>query len=65
MYTKFSCLLNCLHIARRNFMTIIQQGLIQDVIDRNAAAIGRHYRVTVAPDPHGGSCEVGLVLEPR
>lgn len=43
----------------------IQQGLIQDVIDRNAAAIGRHYRVTVAPDPHGGSCEVGLVLEPR
>ena len=43
----------------------IQQGLIQEVIDRNAAAIGRNYLVTVTPDARGGSCEVGLKLEPH
>lgn len=41
----------------------IQQGLIQEVIDRNAASVG-DFRVTVTPDPHAGSCEVALVLRP-
>lgn len=43
----------------------IQQGLIQEVIDRNAAVIGVDYRVTVTPDSVGGSCEIGLIVEPR
>ncbi|SRX81130.1 hypothetical protein [Nocardia brasiliensis ATCC 700358] [Mycolicibacterium parafortuitum] len=42
----------------------IQQGLIQEVIDLNTATIGGSYRVAVTPDPHGGSCEVGLLLRP-
>lgn len=42
----------------------IQQGLIQEVIDLNAESLGGHYGVLVTPDPHGGSCEVGLVLRP-
>ncbi|MGP4058822.1 helix-turn-helix transcriptional regulator [Mycobacterium sp. 4D054] len=42
----------------------IQQGLIQEVIDLNADAVGGRYGVAVTPDPHGGSCEVGLVLRP-
>jgi predicted ArsR family transcriptional regulator len=42
----------------------IQQGLIQEVIDRNAESIGGRYGVTVTPDPRGGSCEVGVVLSP-
>lgn len=41
----------------------IQQGLIQEVIDHNRDLLG-DYRVTVSPDPHGGSCEVALVLQP-
>ncbi|KUI30315.1 ArsR family transcriptional regulator [Mycobacterium sp. IS-1496] len=42
----------------------IQQGLIQEVVDANAARAGRRYSVAVQPDPHRGSCEVGLVLRP-
>ncbi|MCK0174935.1 MULTISPECIES: metalloregulator ArsR/SmtB family transcription factor [Mycobacteriaceae] len=42
----------------------IQQGLIQEVIDLNAGSIGGSYTVAVTPDPHAGSCEVGLVLRP-
>jgi predicted ArsR family transcriptional regulator len=42
----------------------IQQGLIQEVIDLNAESVGGHYRVAVTPDPHAGSCEVGLILRP-
>jgi predicted ArsR family transcriptional regulator len=42
----------------------IQQGLIQEVIDLNADAIGAHYRAAVTPDPRAGSCEVSLVLRP-
>lgn len=42
----------------------IQQGLIQEVIDMNAESLGGHYGVMVSPDPHAGSCEVGLVLRP-
>lgn len=42
----------------------IQQGLIQEVVDLNADAIGARYRVSVAPDPHGGDCEIALVLRP-
>lgn len=42
----------------------IQQGLIQEVIDLNADAIGGRYLATVAPDPHEGSCQVSLVLHP-
>ncbi|MCV7279805.1 helix-turn-helix domain-containing protein [Mycolicibacterium flavescens] len=43
----------------------IQQGLIQEVIDCNADAVGAKYQASVTPDPHGGSCEVGLVLRPE
>lgn len=42
----------------------IQQGLIQEVIDMSAESLGGHYGVMVSPDPHAGSCEVGLVLRP-
>lgn len=42
----------------------IQQGLIQEVVDRNAEVIGGRYRVAVTPDPRAGSCEVGLILRP-
>lgn len=42
----------------------IQQGLIQEVIELNAASIGAGYRATVTPDPAGGSCEVSLVVRP-
>lgn len=42
----------------------IQQGLIQEVIDVNAESIGGNYSVAVTPDPHAGSCEVGLILRP-
>jgi predicted ArsR family transcriptional regulator len=42
----------------------IQQGLIQEVLDANAASAGRRYSVTVRPDPHHGSCEVRLILTP-
>lgn len=42
----------------------IQQGLIQEVVDLNAAIIGGDYSVTVQPDAHEGSCEVALVLRP-
>lgn len=43
----------------------IQQGLIQEVIDRNVDAIGARYLAQVVPDPHGGSCEVSLLLRPH
>ncbi|MGV0852908.1 ArsR family transcriptional regulator [Mycolicibacterium phlei] len=43
----------------------IQQGLIQEVIDRNADAVGARYQASVTPDPHGGSCEVNLILRPE
>lgn len=42
----------------------IQQGLIQEVVNHNAESIGGRYRVTVTPDPRGGSCEIGVVLSP-
>lgn len=42
----------------------IQQGLIQEVIDLNADAIGGRYRAAVTPDPGGGSCEVNLSVRP-
>lgn len=42
----------------------IQQGMIQEVIDVNAASIGGNYSVAVTPDPHAGSCEIGLILRP-
>lgn len=42
----------------------MQQGLIQEVIDLNADAIGARYQVSVVPDARGGSCEIGLVLRP-
>ncbi|OBG24376.1 ArsR family transcriptional regulator [Mycolicibacterium celeriflavum] len=42
----------------------MQQGLIQEVIDLNADAIGARYQVSVVPDVRGGSCEIGLVLRP-
>jgi hypothetical protein len=42
----------------------IEQGLIRDVVDRNADAIGGHYRAAVTSEPRAGSCEVSLVLRP-
>jgi hypothetical protein len=46
------------------WMIGFQQGLIQEVIDANVASTGRGYTVAVHPDPHRGSCEVGLILSP-
>lgn len=40
----------------------IQQGLVQEVVDANADALGRRYRVAVRPDPRQGACEVSLEL---
>ncbi|MFV1364262.1 helix-turn-helix transcriptional regulator [Mycolicibacterium elephantis] len=42
----------------------IQQGLIQEVIERNVDAIGARYRAAVTPDATAGSCEVSLALRP-
>ncbi len=42
----------------------IQQGLIREVIDRNAESLGGSYSVAVTPDSVGGACEVGMVLRP-
>ncbi|MCG7609778.1 MULTISPECIES: helix-turn-helix transcriptional regulator [Mycobacterium] len=42
----------------------IQQGLMQEVIDLNAEAIGGRYEVSVRPDARHGSCEVSLQLQP-
>ncbi|BBZ17562.1 helix-turn-helix transcriptional regulator [Mycolicibacterium gadium] len=43
----------------------IQQGLMQEVVDLNADAIGASYRVAVTPDSRTGSCEIGLILSPK
>lgn len=42
----------------------IQQGLIQEVIDENAPALGHRYSTAVWPDSRQGSCEISLVLRP-
>ncbi|BBX15917.1 ArsR family transcriptional regulator [Mycolicibacterium duvalii] len=42
----------------------IQQGLIQEVIDINADALGRSYQAQVTPDPRGGACQVSLTVTP-
>jgi predicted ArsR family transcriptional regulator len=42
----------------------IQQGLIQEVIDQSAPALGHRYSAAVWPDSRQGSCEVSLVLRP-
>ncbi|WKG02256.1 helix-turn-helix domain-containing protein [Mycolicibacterium sp. HK-90] len=42
----------------------IQQGMIQEVIDVNAEALGGRFAVSVRPDARHGSCEVSLVLRP-
>lgn len=42
----------------------IQQGLIQEVLDQNAAKLGSRYAVRVAPDAGAGSCQVRVALLP-
>ncbi|MCV6980691.1 ArsR family transcriptional regulator [Mycolicibacterium pulveris] len=42
----------------------MQQGLIQEVIDRNVDVIGARYHAAVTPDATAGSCEVSLALQP-
>ncbi|SLD04409.1 transcriptional regulator [Mycobacteroides abscessus subsp. massiliense] len=42
----------------------IQRGLIQEVLDVNADAIGGQFQVTVAPDAGHGDCTVNLAVEP-
>lgn len=42
----------------------IQRGLIQEVLDVNADAIGGQFQVTVSPDAGHGDCTVNLALEP-
>ncbi|MEZ0338596.1 helix-turn-helix transcriptional regulator [Mycobacterium sp. pV006] len=42
----------------------IQQGLIQEVVDINADALGKKYQVQVTPDPCGGACQVSLLVTP-
>ncbi|MFD6199867.1 helix-turn-helix transcriptional regulator [Mycobacteriaceae bacterium NPDC060252] len=42
----------------------IQRGLIQEVLDVNADAVGRQFQVTVSPDAGHGDCTVSLALHP-
>jgi predicted ArsR family transcriptional regulator len=41
----------------------IQQGLIQAVLDGNAAVLGSRYCASVHPNPADGSCQVKLVVQ--
>jgi predicted ArsR family transcriptional regulator len=59
-----TCPLAEIALAAPEVVRGIHQGLIQEVIDLNADAIGGRYRAAVTPDPPGGSCEVSLVLRP-
>ncbi|WP_078315420.1 winged-helix domain-containing protein [Mycobacterium sp. D16Q16] len=43
----------------------IQRGLIQEVLDVNAEAVGGQFQVTVAPDAGHGDCTVSLTLDPQ
>lgn len=43
----------------------IQRGLIQEVLDVNAEAIGGRFQVTVSPDAAHGDCTVSMALEPH
>lgn len=43
----------------------IQRGLIQEVLDVNADAIGGTFRVTVSPDANHGDCTVIVALDPQ
>ncbi|MGH3955377.1 MAG: helix-turn-helix transcriptional regulator [Mycobacterium sp.] len=43
----------------------IQRGLIQEVLDVNADAVGRQFQVTVSPDAGHGDCTVSLTLDPQ
>lgn len=43
----------------------IQRGLIQEVLDVNAEAVGGQFQVTVAPDAGCGDCTVSLTLDPQ
>lgn len=42
----------------------IQRGLIQEVLDVNADAVGGQFQVTVSPDAGQGDCTVSLALNP-
>jgi predicted ArsR family transcriptional regulator len=42
----------------------IQRGLVQEVLDVNADAVGGQFQVTVAPDAGYGDCTVSLALHP-
>ncbi|MBF9328794.1 helix-turn-helix transcriptional regulator [Mycobacteroides chelonae] len=43
----------------------IQRGLIQEVLDVNADAVGGQFEVTVSPDAGHGDCTVSLTLDPQ
>ncbi|MGV0585944.1 winged-helix domain-containing protein [Mycobacteroides chelonae] len=43
----------------------IQRGLIQEVLDVNADALGGQFEVTVSPDAGHGDCTVSLTLDPQ
>ncbi|WP_245905953.1 helix-turn-helix domain-containing protein [Mycolicibacterium palauense] len=60
-----SCPLAEIAVTAPEVVRGIQQGLIQEVLDLNADAVGGRYLATVAPDPGGGSCEVSLTLRPQ
>lgn len=42
----------------------IQRGLIQEVLDVNAAEVGGQFQVSVSPDAGHGDCTVSLALQP-
>lgn len=51
-------------VARTNPEVVrgIQRGLIQQILDDNAPALGARYTAAVLPDPQDGNCSIRLVL---
>jgi len=58
------CTCPLVEIARTNPEVVrgIQRGLIQQILDDNAAALGARYTAAVFPDPRDGNCSIRLAL---
>lgn len=59
-----SCPLAEIAAAAPEVVRGIQRGLIQEVLDVNADAVGGQFQVTVSPDAGHGDCTVILALHP-
>lgn len=65
-HTLTLCTCPLAETARRNPEVVrgIQRGLIQGVLDSAAGQLGTRFVVDVVPDPEGGNCRIGMVLNP-